>query len=88
MYMIERRYGRCNRDWLHCFDANGTSVWVCGGHRAQIYSTRRAARIALAKVKEDAAKWTNFDGTPCDRFEFVLIQDRRHTPYYFASVAA
>jgi hypothetical protein len=84
MYMIERRFGRCNRDWLLHFDpADAQPVFMLGAHRAALYSSKVGARKAAALCRQAARTWDNGDD-----FEFVVIADRRRLPPYFASTAA
>jgi hypothetical protein len=82
-YMIERRYGRGNRDWLYAYGKSDQSTcWVCGATRAEVYSNITTARLMLERVRNSAASWENRES-----FEFVIVEDRRHLPTYFASTA-
>ena len=77
-YMIERRYGRSNRDWLIEITVAATT-WS-GARRALVFPSRKAADLALAAVRRLARLWPDADG-----FGFAVIHDRRHLPSYMAS---
>lgn len=77
-FMIERRYGSSNRDWL-CGLTRRSCAWS-GATTALVFDDRRKAVRALARVRRLSEKWP--DG---EQFQFALIHDRRHLPDYFAS---
>jgi len=83
-YMIERQYGPCNRDWLYTYGPTDNSTcWVSGANRAMILKSETEAKLMLDRVEHSAAEWDNRSS-----FRFVIIEDRRHLPPYFASTAA
>lgn len=80
-YMIERQYGRCNRDWLYTYGPSDKSTcWMLGVNRAMIFKTKDEAELMLANVEASAREWDNREA-----FRSVIIKDRRHLPHYFAS---
>lgn len=83
MFMIERQYGRGNRDWLYTFGPSDSSTcWVCGSNRAMLFKSVAEAELMLANVEHSAKTWGNRE-----HFRFVIIKDRRHLPSYFVSTA-
>jgi hypothetical protein len=76
--MIERRYGRCNRDWLLQHEME--IIWTQSARAALIFDTPEEAADVLVTVTACAAAWPN-----ARSFTFAAIEDRRHLPAYFAS---
>lgn len=70
-YMIERRYGASNCDWLA--EITGVSTVWSGVPNAVIFSSKRTARHALAAARRLMRRC---DGG--ERFSLALIHDRRH----------
>lgn len=78
-YMIERRYGRSNRDWLT--EITATSATWSSAPRALVFTSRRNADRTLAAVRRMMRRCPG--GA---HFAFALIHDRRHQPAFMASV--
>jgi hypothetical protein len=76
--MIERRYGRCNRDWLLQLEME--IIWTQCARAALIFDTPEAAADVLVTVTACAAAWPD-----APSFTFAAIEDRRDRPAYFAS---
>ncbi len=77
-YMIERRYGAGNRDWL--IEVTATATTWSGVPRALVFSSRKAADRALTAVRRLARRWPD-----AKAFTFAVIHDRRQLPAYIAS---
>lgn len=79
-FMIERRYGPCNRDWLQDY-APPETVWTGSPRRALIFESAETAATVRDKIEAlAAADWPN-----PSFFAFAVIEDRRGLPSYFAS---
>lgn len=80
MYMIERRYGPGNRDYLYTYGPGDKSTCWVASQRAMIITGKEQARLMLEAVQEAARMWDNGD-----RFKFAVVRDRTGLPDYFGS---
>ena len=81
-FMIERRYGPSNCDWLH-EESKDVPVWTLCARQALIFTSLAEAAQKLKEIKAHAKSWPNGDF-----FSFAIIEDRRKRPCYFASKLA
>ncbi len=81
-FMIERRYGPSNCDWLH-EESKHVPLWTLCARQALIIQSLAEAAQMLKEIKAHAKSWPN-----SDFFSFAIIEARRKRPCCFASKLA
>ncbi len=59
-FMIERRYGKSNCDWLHK-ESKDVPVWTLCAKHALIFKSLAEAALKLKEIKAHAKCWPNGD---------------------------